>query len=524
MAADGVTPAELAELRARLAEAEETLEAIRLGEVDALLIADGATERIYTLRNADAPYRFLVEQMQEGAATLNARGDIVYSNRRFAVLVEAPLEQVIGRPIDRWVDTDDLAALRAIVARGSGKLRTRLRPAAGAPVEVQISLNPFTVDEVEHRALIVTDISTLTKVQRESQSKDEFLAMLAHELRNPLGAIAAAVQVLGLSALHDRNAVRARDVIQRQTLHMARLVDDLLDVGRVMTGKIILATHPVDLAETVKACVSTGVALQHAQRVEVDVRPAWVLADPVRLDQVIGNLVSNALKFSPPGKRVRLSVRADGPDAVLRVSDEGIGMDPDLLPRIFNLFVQADDTIDRAKGGLGIGLTLVRRLVELHGGTVRAASPGLGQGATLTVTLPQTHLRPPPAPASAADTPHVGQRVLLVDDHADAREMYGLVLRAEGHIVQEAADGAAALEACRRSRPDICIVDIGLPEMDGYEVASTLRAEGFRDTLLIAISGYAEEATSKEDGFDHHLVKPVDFASLKDLIAERGGD
>ncbi len=267
----GAEPAELDDLRTRLADAEETLRAIRDGEVDALLITDGAGERVYTLRSADAPYRALIEQMQDGAVTVTSRGDIVYSNRRFAELVETPLQHVIGSSVEQFVEDVDQTTLRALIAEGSGKLRTRLRTSGPAALEVHLSVSDVTVDDVTYRTLIVTDVTTLTKVQRESQSKDRFLAMLAHELRNPLGAIEGAVQVLGLTALREPRALHARDVIHRQTMHMARLVDDLLDVGRVMTGKIVLERQRVDLGESVRTCVA-GITRPGGRRPDRDRR------------------------------------------------------------------------------------------------------------------------------------------------------------------------------------------------------------------------------------------------------------
>ena len=294
--------AEIDDLRTRLADAEETLRAIRDGEVDALLIADPSGERVYTLRSADAPYRALIEQMQDGAVTVTARGDIVYSNRRFADLVGTPLQHVIGSSIDQFVEDRDHAALAALLTEGSGKLRTCLRNSSRPALEVHISISHVIVDQEEYRTLIVTDVSTLTKVQRESQSKDEFLAMLAHELRNPLGAIEGAVQVLGLTTLREPRALHARDVIHRQAMHMARLVDDLLDVGRVMTGKIVLDCQPIDLSESVRSCVAALTSGQSAEgRVEIAAQPAWVNADPVRLEQIVGNLVVECAEVLPRG-------------------------------------------------------------------------------------------------------------------------------------------------------------------------------------------------------------------------------
>jgi signal transduction histidine kinase/CheY-like chemotaxis protein len=506
-------PLEIEELRARLAEAEETLRAIRSGEVDALLIGDGSGERVYTLRGADAPYRALVEQMQEGAVTLSDDGDVMYCNRCFSELVDMPLQHIIGMSILQFVEAPDRTAIGTLIAQGRGKLRTRLVNHSESPIDVQVSVGTVIIDDVEHRIMIVTNLRTLAKVQRESQSKDEFLAMLAHELRNPLGAISGAIQVLGLSKLREPRAIHAREVIQRQVLNMAHLVDDLLDVGRVVTGKIVLARQRVDLADTVRSCVAAMTSSQNVERrVEVDADATWVDADPVRLEQIVGNLVGNALKFTPRDRLIRVSVHTDGPDAVLRVADQGCGIPADVLPRIFDLFTQAAVTADRSQGGLGIGLTLVRRLVELHGGTVEAESEGEDRGSTFTVRLRAT------SPAAAridarSETKGPSRRVMLVDDHADARAMYSIVLQADGHIVYEAGDGDAALALFRRERPDIAVVDIGMPGMDGYELARRIRSmpEGWRVTL-IALTGYGfpeDRERSQAAGFDRHLIKPV---------------
>jgi len=517
----------LEELRSRLSEAEETLRAIRHGEVDALLVADeSGGDRVYTLRSADAPYRALIEQMQEGAVTLSARGDIVYCNRRFAELVETPLHHVIGSSIEPFIDEEDQEALRALLLAGAGKLRTRLHGRNRPGLDAHVSVSHVVVEDVAYCTMIVTDVSTLTKVQRESQSKDEFLAMLAHELRNPLGAIEGAVQVLGLTRLREPRAAHARDVIHRQAMHMARLVDDLLDVGRVMTGKIVLDRHRVELGESVRACVAAIAAQRKGRaRIDVSITPVWVNADPVRLEQIIGNLISNALKFSPADKPIVVTVSADRGEAVLCVEDEGTGISADLLPHIFDLFVQADDSRDRAKGGLGIGLTLVRQLVELHGGKIEAVSPGTNGGSKFCVRLQSV-----PAPAGAqpaASTAGAGpraQRVLLVDDHADARTMYMMVLEAEGHEVFQAEDGLAAVEMFRAVRPDVAVIDIGLPHMDGYEVARQIRKEpGGQDVTLIALTGYGfpeDRERSRAAGFDQHLVKPAMPDDLKRELEE----
>ena len=512
----GAEPAELDDLRTRLADAEETLRAIRDGEVDALLVTDGAGERVYTLRSADAPYRALIEQMQDGAVTAHQPGRHRLQQpplRRAGRDAAAARHRLVGRAVRRGCGPDDAAGASSPKVRASCG-RASARPGRPA-LEAHLSVSDVTVDDVTYRTLIVTDVTTLTKVQRESQSKDRFLAMLAHELRNPLGAIEGAVQVLGLTALREPRAVHARDVIHRQTMHMARLVDDLLDVGRVMTGKIVIERQRVDLGESVRTCVAGITAGQAAHdRIEMSLEPVWVNADPVRLEQIVTNLVSNALKFSPGDKPVRVSVTAQGSDAVLCVADEGSGISPDLLPHIFDLFVQADDTRDRAKGGLGIGLTLVRQLVELHGGTIDVSSGRDGDGSIFKVRLTVAH--PPRRADRAGEEPSPGQRarrVLLVDDQADAREMYALVLEADGHEVFQAADGVEAVAMFPIVRPDVAVIDIGLPGMDGYDVAREIRSQpGGWDVRLIALTGYGfpeDRERSRAAGFDRHLVKPA---------------
>jgi PAS domain S-box-containing protein len=487
-------------------------------------VADPSGDRLYTLRSADAPYRALVEQMQEGAATLTHDGIIVYCNRRFAELVAAPLQQVMGGSVHQFlVDDADHDTLSALIRAGSGKLRTHFRR-DGPPLDVHLSVSAVTFDEVEYRTMIVTDMTTFAKVQRESREKDEFLAMLAHELRNPLGAIAGAVQVLGLRDLGEPVAVRAHGIIERQVSHMARLMDDLLDVGRVMTGKIVLDCRPLDLGQCVRACVIAVTAGQGGEgRIDLEVQSVWVNADAIRLEQIIGNLISNALKFTSADRRVQVSVAAEDDKAVLRVTDQGIGIDPAVLPRIFDLFVQADDARDRVRAGLGIGLTLVRRLVELHGGSVHARSEGRGQGSTFTVRL---------SAISAAPRAHIPEhyvarsarrRVLLVDDNRDAREMYTLLLQADGHEVYQAADGAEALTVFRRERPHIAFVDIGLPGLDGHEVAREIRREPLgHQVTLVALTGYGfpeDRERTYAAGFDRHLVKPAGASELRRELA-----
>jgi signal transduction histidine kinase/CheY-like chemotaxis protein len=522
------------ELRARLAEAEGNLHAIYCGEVDALLLTDeNGDRRVFTLRSADAPYRALVERMQEGAATLSLTGDILYCNQRFADLVKLPLEQVFGTSIGRYLPPAEGDLLRAMLEHGSGRYQTHVMLGGREATEVQVTLSRIVLDDIEHRTLILSDISSLARAQRENRSKDEFLAMLAHELRNPLGAIQGAVHALSLMNQTEPMAQRATGIIKRQVVHMARLVDDLLDVGRAVTGKIVLKRGAMNFADAVKSQIATIASgnPNNAGRIDLVSEPAWVNGDLVRLEQIAGNLISNALKFTRGDGVVSVFVGREGDAAVLRVADKGIGITAEMLPKIFDLFVQANATIDRTRGGLGIGLTLVRRLAELHGGTVDAASDGEGQGSTFTVRLPSVAAPKHEGNGAAhAGNGHANgqrsfesRRVLLVDDNHDSREMYRAVLRAHGHDVCEAPDGEHALALLAEldaERPlDVAFIDIGLPGgMDGYELARRIRKHPRgANVRLVALTGYGfpeDRLLSKQAGFAKHLVKPVEPEAL----------
>jgi signal transduction histidine kinase/ActR/RegA family two-component response regulator len=363
------------------------------------------------------------------------------------------------------------------------------------------------------------------EAEASSRTKDEFLAMLGHELRNPLAAIGSGIAVLNRLGTTDERSARAREVITRQVAHLRELMDDLLDVGRVTTGKIILSRQTLDLSELARrgwaVLESTGTFARHVAKLETD--PVWVDADETRIAQVIDNLLTNAVKFTPAGGNVIMTVQRERDDALIRVADTGIGISPTLLPRIFDLFVQGERTRDRTKGGLGIGLTLVKRLVEMHGGSVGAVSEGPGRGGVFTVRLPRVSVpvaAPAASPARAAAL--VARRVLLVEDSADARRMLRLMLELDGHDVHEAEDGVTGLAQALRLLPDVAIVDIGLPGLDGCELARQLRATGAgRKMILVAVSGYGQpedQRLSREAGFDAHLVKPVGADTLAQAI------
>jgi signal transduction histidine kinase len=358
--------------------------------------------------------------------------------------------------------------------------------------------------------------------ERASRAKDEFLAMLGHELRNPLAAISSAVQVMAAGG-PEPGVERAREIIERQAGHLARLVDDLLDVARVTSGRVQLQRAVVDLGRLVEQCVA---ALSADRRggpaVEVQAASVPVDADPTRLEQVVTNLLDNAVKYTGPEGRVRVSVAREGETAVLRVVDSGVGIAPDLLPRVFDLFVQADRSLERTRGGLGLGLALVRRLVDLHGGQVEARSAGPGRGSEFVVRLPVAAAAPAPPPGGAP-RPRAGRRVLVVEDHEDARESLRLLLAATGHTVEVAASGPEGLERLRAWRPEVALVDVGLPGLDGYQLARAVRTDpSLGPVRLVAVTGYGQPEDrhrAVEAGFDAHLVKPVLLDALQRVLA-----
>jgi len=373
----------------------------------------------------------------------------------------------------------------------------------------------------ERARLTALEHAARLEAESASRAKDEFLAMLGHELRNPLSAIAAAVEVLGRVPGNDAVAANARSIAARQTRHLARMMDDLLDVGRVIAGKVLLVRRPVDLgliARRVAATLDvTGEAHGHSLRLELG--QAWIDADATRLEQVITNLVTNAIKYTPAGCALTLSVAVEHGTAVLRVRDNGPGIPESLLPHIFDLFVQGERTPDRRAGGLGIGLTVTRRLVELHGGTIDVVSSR--NGSLFEVRLPAIEPSRDEESLPGAGRP-AGRQVVLVEDNEDALSGLLAALELDGHSVLAARDGPSGLKAVLDTQPDVAIVDIGLPGMTGLELARRSRAEGYTG-MLIALSGYGREQDVKQAlacGFDRHLVKPVDGFQLQRLLAE----
>jgi signal transduction histidine kinase len=388
------------------------------------------------------------------------------------------------------------------------------------------ALSQQTLELTATNDRLTKEMDERREAERKSHAKDEFLAMLGHELRNPLSAISSAASLIGLPNAAADSVHRAKQIIARQSQHLSRIVDDLLDLSRAMSGKILLARQPLDVAALVGACLDTFRATGRTSQYTVGVHlaPGWVNGDPTRLEQIATNLIDNALKYTQPGGTIDIHVLADEPSSeiVLRVVDTGMGIAPDLLPHVFDVFVQGSITIDRAQGGLGIGLALVRRLVELHGGGVSARSEGAGHGSVFEIRLPQS------APVVATPAPEVQHddatpsTVLLIEDNEDGREMMATMLDAYGYAVQQAADGLQGLQLALAQPPDVALIDIGLPGIDGYEVARRLRAnDATRHLKLIALTGYGLEDDQRrvlEAGFDLHLVKPVDIQLLIDSI------
>jgi signal transduction histidine kinase len=373
---------------------------------------------------------------------------------------------------------------------------------------------------------LVREMEERRAAERKSSAKDEFLAMLGHELRNPLSAISSASSLLGMPGAGPDAVGRARLIIQRQSQHLSRIVDDLLDLSRAMSGKILLSRKRLDIATLVSSCLDTFRATGRTKGYDIDAQltPGWVDGDATRLEQIATNLIDNALKYTPAGGRIEITVAAIGTDVVLRVSDSGVGIAPDLLPHVFDVFVQGAISIDRSQGGLGIGLSLVRRLVELHGGTVSASSPGNSSGSTFEIRLPRTEAAvAADAPAAALPQDAGKPTVLLIEDNDDGREMMATMLGSFGYPVLQAGDGLEGVRMACAHLPDVALVDIGLPGIDGYEVARRLRQEATTSGVrLIALTGYGlaeDQRRVLEAGFDMHLVKPVELNTLLDQLA-----
>jgi PAS domain S-box-containing protein len=394
----------------------------------------------------------------------------------------------------------------------------------GRPLQIigiTVDMSEQKKAERERAALIEREQAARLEAEAANRAKDEFMAMLGHELRNPLSAIASAVEVLNRVDARTEVAANARSIIARQTRHLAHMMDDLLDMARIISGKVLLSRHPLNLATLVQRAVATVEVTGEAQdhEVKLQLNDVWIDADSTRIEQVMNNLLTNALKYTPAGGCIEVEVSADGPRARLQVRDTGVGIPPALLPRIFDLFVQGERTLDRRAGGLGIGLTLVRRLVELHGGTISATSSPAGSSFTVhlpAVQAPDHSLVRTRVPDSRR------RRIAIIEDNEDALIALCSLLELDGHTVCTAKDGPSGLATLIESRPDVAVVDIGLPGLTGFEVAKRSRAAGYAGRM-IALSGYGQGRDVEQaltSGFDAHLVKPVDPDQLRRMLAD----
>jgi two-component system CheB/CheR fusion protein len=397
--------------------------------------------------------------------------------------------------------------------------REALRTAEGERGQLEAELHAREAD------LLARD----EELRLATRHREQFLAMLSHELRNPLAAVLHATTILRLEAAPDDpsgHGTRARRVVERQTRHMARLLDDLLDVARITSGKLELRERSCDLRDAIEGGVEALAPILAERSLELarelPAEPLPMRGDPTRLQQVVVSLLSNAVRHSDPGGRIELVVRRDHDDAIVSLRDHGTGIPPELLPRIFEPFVQSEQALDRPGGGLGVGLTLVRHIVELHGGSVWATSEGAGLGSELQVRLPLA-TRALPEAAEREPIAALPCRIVIVEDQPDAREMMRLLLTTRGHDVVEAEDGVAGVDAIERVRPHAALVDIGLPTMSGYDVARRVRGNRALDSVtLVAVTGYGTHAdveAARDAGFDEHLTKPADTGRLESILA-----
>jgi PAS domain S-box-containing protein len=513
-------------------------------------IAEDITERKraeQALRESEERFARFMQHLPGLAWIKDLQGHYVYINDAAEKAFGAPLAELLGR-------TDDDLFPPPTAAQFRENDRQALESGTGVQV-VEILKHPdgtlhhsvaskFPVPGSDGRAALIggmaIDISDLKRAEealREAdRKKDEFLATLAHELRNPLAPIRNTLAILKLSGVTETVAVQAREMMERQLNHLVRLVDDLMDVSRIMRGLITLKRDPVDLATVVSRAVEIAQAVIDAQghHLTIDLPPEAlrVEGDEIRLTQVVANLLNNAGKYADRPGRVWLTGRREGGDVVLRVRDQGIGIAPDVLPRVFDLFAQAARTREGTRGGLGIGLSLCKRLVEMHRGTIGAHSEGLGQGSEFVVRLPALPDITAGAAAGSAALTETGpparrRRVLCVDDNIDACASLAMMLRLLHHDVETAHDGLAALEKAGNYRPDLILLDIGMPGLNGYEVCERLRGQlDLTDTFIVALTGWGQEEDrrrSREAGFDLHVTKPIDPQLLEDLLRRPPG-
>jgi PAS domain S-box-containing protein len=505
------------------------------------------------MKHSEVRYRRLFEKAKDGILILDAdTGKVIDANPFMTALLGYSHEEFLGKELWEIGLFRDIEQSRAAYREPQEKGYVRyenlpLESRSGHKVEVEFVSNVYGEDHHQVVQCNVRDITERSRLQRQVQEqaaaladldrrKDEFLAMLSHELRNPLAPILNAALLLRLQSNRNRlqgieNPVvqQSATIIERQVGQLSRIVDELLEVSRITTGRIQLHPERIAVGVVVENAVATVRSLieqrKHELTVSLPPQAVWLDADAARLEQVVVNLLTNAAKYTDPGGHIWVTVQQEGVEAVLRVRDTGVGIAPEVLPRIFDLFTQAERSLDRSQGGLGIGLALVQRLVDMHGGTV-AASSTLGQGSEFVVRLPTVPAPQPqtsPPPTEKAEPTRPALRVLVVDDNVDTVTTLALLVQESGHDVRTAYDGSAVLEAALDYRPNVVLLDIGLPGLNGFEVAKRLRQQpALQNAVLVALTGSGRESDrqrSREAGFDHHLVKPGDFGKVLEILA-----
>ncbi|MES3032944.1 MAG: ATP-binding protein [Gemmatimonadota bacterium] len=542
-----------AELQLRLDEAEDTLRALRAGEADAIVVGDV----LYTLESADAASnRFrgdVLSQMSEPVVATDADDHITYVNMAAQSLYGPEASTVLGRPLrslyrvpSAAAETGARAAAISGVSWRGPSVHERLD---GSVVHVEVAISPLRDAGGTHYGTlaVMRDVSDRRRAEalareRELEArsaaealrqadrrKDEFLATLAHELRNPMAPITASLAIMKLSS-NPQDHASAQNVIERQVTQLVHLVDDLLDVGRISQGKLELRRKPLDLNAAIQAAVESTRPLldrrRHALSLSLAEPPLRVDGDLTRLTQVFANVLDNAVKYTPEGGRISLHASVAGNDAVVTIRDNGIGVSEAMMPEIFTMFSQVREMASARQTGLGIGLALVKRLVELHGGSVVARSEGSGLGLEVAITLPllaatEAVIADPDIDAARPQTGRRGLRVMVADDNEDCTSSLAAMLQLMGCQTVTALNGEEAVAMAAEFQPDLAVLDIGMPRLDGHAAARKIRAARQQEITLVALTGWgqpADRSRSAAAGFDHHWVKPVDPAALEALL------
>ena len=520
------------DLRSRLEEAEEVVRAIRSGEVDALVIPGPGGNEVFTLKTADHAYRVLVEEMQEGAVVVVEDGSIVYANLRFAQMLKEPLEKIMGGLFRDWVDTTGRDRLEVLMTEAKdGRARGEFTFAArdGSTVPVYVSAKRFLMEGSRSLSVVITDLTDQKRIEEvvaADLAKTRFLAMLSHELRTPLNPVMATVQLLEGDQTLTPELRDSVAMIRRNVEMEVRLIDDLLDLTKVSQGKVELQQRSVDVQSAIRAVLEINQPEIEAKQLVVSLIlctqgcHAW--ADPARLQQILWNVIRNAVKFTPPGGRIQITCTNDGGKLQVAVADSGIGILPGAIAMLFDAFEQADVSITRRFGGLGLGLTISKALTEMHGGTLTVASAGTDKGATFTLELPSVAAAPLAKPVLQPAAPldnNPPYRILLVEDHVDTLRIMARMLRGFGYTVRTARGVDEAIEVAEHEAFDLLISDIGLPDGSGLDLMSRLKSR--YGTVGIALSGFGHEEDFRNSltaGFMTHLVKPVDLGKLQETI------